>query len=232
MSEAMQLAPSEMGNDFSYRPVPPLAVMTLVTGVLSLSGMLTEFALPFAVIGCVLGFFSLRQFAQFPTEFSGRLLALGGMLLSALCLFGGSALHAYIYVNEVPSGYQRLNFNEDISKRGFVETEGKVDFQEDVKLLDGQKVLLKGYMYPEKDTVGIRRFLLVKDSGDCCFGGQPKLTDMVHVVLNKDVSSATLRIGLVSVSGVFHLKDMRRAGNLNPVYEIEATHFGASKKIY
>ena len=110
--------------------------------------------------------------------------------------------------------------------------EGKVDFQEDIKQLDGQKVLLKGFMYPEKDTVGIRRFLLVKDSGDCCFGGQPKLTDMVHVVLNKDVSSATLRIGLVSVSGVFHLKDMRRAGNLNPVYEIEATHFGASKKIY
>ena len=232
MSEALQLAPSEMVNEFDYRPVPPLAVMTLVTGVLSLSGLLTEFALPFALIGCVLGFLSLRQFASSPSEYSGRLLTLGGMLLSVLCLLGGAALHVYIYVGEVPEGYQRLNFNEDISKRGFVETEGKVDFQEDIKQLDGQKVLLKGFMYPEKDTVGIRRFLLVKDSGDCCFGGQPKLTDMVNVVLNKDVESATLRNGLVSVSGVFRLRDLRRAGNLNPVYEIEATHFGAAKKIY
>ena len=232
MSEALQLAPSEVANEFDYRPVPPLAVMTLVTGVLSLSGMLTEFALPFAMIGCVLGILSLRQYSRFPTEYSGRLLAIGGMLLSVLCLFGGSALHAYIYAHEVPEGYQRLSFNEDISKRGFVEIEGKTDFQEDIKQLDGQKVLLKGFMYPEKDTEGIRRFLLVKDSGDCCFGGQPKLTDMVNVVLNKDIPSATLRNGLVSVSGVFRLKDLRRAGNLSPVYEIEATHFGAAKKIY
>ena len=138
------------------------------------------------------------------------------------------------YGLEAGLGYQRLSFNEDISKRGFVETEGKVDFQEDIKQLDGQKVFLKGFMYPEpeKGSVGIRRFLLVKDSGDCCFGGQPKMTDMVHVVLNKDVAGATYRIGLVSVSGVFRLKDLRRAGNLNPVYEIEATHFGAAKKIY
>jgi hypothetical protein len=44
-------------------------------------------------------------------------------------------------------------------------------------------VLIKGYMYPGKQTQGIRQFLLVRDQGDCCFGGNPKITDRVLVQL-------------------------------------------------
>ena len=51
--------------------------------------------------------------------------------------------------------------------------------------MSGRDVLLKGYMYPGKQQQGITQFLLVRDQGDCCFGGNPKITDRVLVTINE-----------------------------------------------
>ena len=51
------------------------------------------------------------------------------------------------------------------------------------KELDGKKVFIKGYMYPSSQMTGIREFVLCRDNGTCCFGGQPRLTDMIRVKL-------------------------------------------------
>jgi hypothetical protein len=49
--------------------------------------------------------------------------------------------------------------------------------------LNGKKVFIKGYVYPDGRQSNIKRFVLVPDMGTCCFGGQPKLTDMIEVTL-------------------------------------------------
>ena len=49
--------------------------------------------------------------------------------------------------------------------------------------LNGKKIFMKGYVYPDGQRTNIKRFVLVADLGTCCFGGQPKLTHMVEVTL-------------------------------------------------
>ncbi|MEK6235181.1 MAG: hypothetical protein N2C14_10735, partial [Planctomycetales bacterium] len=44
------------------------------------------------------------------------------------------------------------------------------------------------------------------DNGDCCFGGQPKLTDMIQVTL-KDSQTLDYSPHMVKVSGTFQLRD-------------------------
>jgi len=220
-------------NEFSYRSVPVLAPVTLLTGFLSLAGLITEFALPIALAGCVTGVMAVRQIKRSPDEFTGGLIAKAGLLLSLLCLLSGSALHAYAYATEVPEGCRRVNFAFDISKKEFVFEEGVgTAFHPDVKALDGQKIFLKGYIYPEEKLEGIRRFILCKDSGDCCFGGQPKLTDMIEVVVPENVPAVRYDQRLVSVAGTFRLRNLNRAGNLSPAYEMEALQVEVARNIY
>ena len=42
---------------------------------------------------------------------------------------------------------------------------------------------IQTYVYPDGQLDNIKQFVLVPDMGTCCFGGQPKLTDMVQVRL-------------------------------------------------
>ncbi len=59
--------------------------------------------------------------------------------------------------------------------------------------LEGKKIFIKGYIYPGREKDGIRQFLLVRDQGDCCFGGNPKITDRIQVTLD-DPLTADLRV--------------------------------------
>jgi hypothetical protein len=38
-------------------------------------------------------------------------------------------------------------------------------------------------VYPGDKRKDLRQFILVPDKGTCCFGGNPKLTDMIEVTL-------------------------------------------------
>jgi hypothetical protein len=91
--------------------------------------------------------------------------------------------HSVVYATEVPEGYTRINFevlqpderkpNQRISDRA--------------KTLNGDRVFVKGYVYPDGQQRGIKRFVLVRDLGTCCFGGQPKLTHMIEVTLKDPI---------------------------------------------
>lgn len=224
---------NELGNQFDYRPVPPLAAITAVLGVISLLALITEFALPFALIGVVLGILAKRQISRSDGAYSGIWLVRGGLVLCALCLCGGSVFHAYVYATEVPEGYVRVSFVRDISKKGFSTIDGRQDFHPDVKALDGKKLFLKGYMYPDGRTEGLRQFILCRDSGECCFGGKPELTDMIFINIPDGVPPATFFDGLVSVAGAFRVApDLRRAGELKPAYRIDASLCEAARKLY
>ncbi|MBS0201367.1 MAG: hypothetical protein JSS49_00600 [Planctomycetes bacterium] len=50
-----------------------------------------------------------------------------------------------------------------------------------LKGLDGQRIRLRGFMYPTFEAEGIERFVLARDNQICCFGRDPKIYDLVQV---------------------------------------------------
>lgn len=218
-------------EDFGYRPIPPLAPVSALLGVCALSGLLSPLGLVFGVFGLTLGFLGLRQIQRAEGDLGGGKIATLGTTLSAVLLLCGTGLHIYWYQTEVPDGYQRISFGADISKKGFVVEDGEVRPDPTIEALEGKPLFVKGYMYPEQKLDGISTFILCRDNGQCCFGGQPKLTDMIKVTMTEG-QAARYSDHMVSVAGVFRLRDLRKAGNLEPAYELEATHFGPAKTSY
>ncbi len=169
-------------SDFPYRAVSRTAVASVVMIPLAMLGLIQSFAplLIFAVVGLLCAAFSLRSIARWPDEYSGRSLALTGAALSGLLLVGGTGRHAYVYATEVPEGYQRVSFYE------FQQPQTAPDMPTARALeVDGQDIFIKGYIHPSSGNGLLRRFIMVPDLGTCCFGGQPRSTDMIEVTLTK-----------------------------------------------
>jgi hypothetical protein len=89
-------------------------------------------------------------------------------------------------------------------------------------------------MYPMRDTVGLDSFLLLKDSGECCFGGKPALQDMIGVVMEEG-QTVDFSQGRVSVAGVFELNeeyDPMLGDSLQPIFMLRASFFEPSRTAY
>ena len=162
-----------------YRAVSKAAVICFVFGFLSLTAWLTPALLFLPVVGVMAGFAGLAAIRRYPDELTGRVAALIGIILSGIMLIAGSSWHSYVYATEVPDGCQRISF---------------ADLQPDPKVpelpcppsaleLNGKRIFIKGYLYPDGQQYDIKRFVLIPDMGTCCFGGQPALTDMIEVTL-------------------------------------------------
>jgi hypothetical protein len=52
-----------------------------------------------------------------------------------------------------------------------------------LKGLNGQRIKIRGFMYPTFETEGIERFVLARDNQICCFGRDPKIYDLVQIDL-------------------------------------------------
>ena len=135
----------------------------------------------------------------------GKWLALAALVLSAGSFVGGSILQSVAYATEVPDGHVRLNFTEDIARKGLVVEHGQIVAPPEVAALDGDAVFLKGYMFPMRQTQGLPTFVFCRDSGDCCFGGTPKTEDMIYVRMAEGQTTDYFP-GLVSVAGTFRLR--------------------------
>ena len=162
-----------------YRAVSKSAVMCLTVGLLSGAALLFPLLLPLPVVGLVLGLVALAKLRRYPEELSGRTAAMLGIALNVVLLVGGVALHSVVYATEVPEGFQRISFAELQP----VPEAPQMPIPPNTLELDGKKVFIKGYVYPDGQQYNIKRFILIPDMGTCCFGGQPKLTDMVEVTL-------------------------------------------------
>jgi len=220
-----------LDEGFSYRPMPPTAPVSLVIGLVSLLALLTEFILPLTLAGVLVGFLAVKRIRRFPNEYSGLWIAQTGLVLCIGLIPASIAIHTHTYMTEVPEGYRRLHFNEDISKKEFIFDQGRNAFHPDVKELGEQKIFIKGYMLPDKRTEGIREFILCRDSGDCCFGGQPAVTDMIMIRAPEDGEPFEYHPGMVFVAGTFKLLVPNSEG-ATAAYKIEATHFGPARTFY
>ncbi|WP_437229368.1 hypothetical protein SH661x_001404 [Planctomicrobium sp. SH661] len=52
-----------------------------------------------------------------------------------------------------------------------------------LKNLNGQKIILRGWMFPSGRQEGISSFMFVRDNGICCFGRDPKVYDKLAVTM-------------------------------------------------
>ena len=223
-AEAPDFASNE-GDDFAYRPVPPLAPIALFLGFCSISGFLGIPCLAIGFVGLLLGLTARWQIARSQGALGGKLVSLLATVLSGVMLASGSAYHVYAYVTELPEGYERVSFIELSKHIPVFSEEGKIGLDPEVEALDGKPIYIKGYMYPTRQRTDISEFVLVKDTGQCCFGGQPKLTDMIAVKLEKGLTVDHREQQLVGVGGVFRARAPVRSGELTALYVLEGTHF-------
>ncbi|MGE5190953.1 MAG: hypothetical protein ACM3U2_00510 [Deltaproteobacteria bacterium] len=220
-SREVQFDPAE---EFAYRPVPPLAPISLFLGFCGVSGFVGVPCLAVSAVGMLVGALALWQIRRAMGDLGGRGVALLGFTLSTLMLLAGSGYHAYAYATEVPQGFERVSFVE-LSKHLPTFSEGKVAVPPEVEALDGKPIFIKGYMYPTGRLEGLSEFVLVKDTGQCCFGGQPKLTDMIVVKFEDGMTVKHRDQILVGVAGIFRANAVVQSGVLTGIYQLDATHF-------
>ncbi len=197
----IQLSDSSDVVEYPYRAVSRAAVISVVLILPAVLGLIQAFApmLMFAFFGVLIGFVGLRTIAKYPDEFSGYAVAMIGVVVNGLLLLGGIAEHSYIYATEVPDGYARVAFHDLQQPEPLPDIPTQKAMQ-----IDGTNVFLKGYIHPSSGAGVLRRFILVPDLGTCCFGGQPRSTDMIEVTLT---GGQTVKAGLskLKLAGKFTL---------------------------
>ncbi len=232
MSTAMIDAPESLSdNTFNYRPLPPLVPASAAFILLSITAFTWDLLVVVPVIGSVLALIAYRQVARSDGAYGGLGLAKFCVVTLPLMTLAAIGLHGYSYATEVPEGFRRVSFATDIADKGFVNDQGQMSIHPDVEKLTVAPVFLKGYMYPTRDTENLKSFVLCKDSGDCCFGGQPKMTDMVYIEMDGE-KTVDFRTGLVSVAGNFKASPTLDPTGLNPVYKLECQYFSGAKTSY
>lgn len=221
------------GDEFLYRPIPSLVPISMAFVFISLVAGIWDVLLILPVVGAILACLAWRQIRRSQGSLSGGKLACASLILQVTMFVGFAAMHAHTFATEVPPGYDRINFTGDISKKGFTNQNGQLGIHPDVQKLVGQKVMIKGYMYPQKQERGLKSFVLCRDNGDCCFGGQPKVADMILIKMTGD-KTAQFHDNkvMVSVSGVFKAEPTVDETGLRPVYQLECEFFGKAKTLY
>ncbi|WP_442509572.1 DUF3299 domain-containing protein [Novipirellula sp. SH528] len=201
MSAELQMSSSSDAVEFPYRAVSRAAIASVVFFVLAFPGLIPTFSplLILTAVGLAAGLVGLRAIKQFPDEYSGLALAKFGVIANALLLIGGIGLHTYIYLTEVPDGYTRIPFYELQQPSGMPDIPTRFAYD-----IDGDKVFLKGYIHPASGGGALRQFILVPDLGTCCFGGQPKSSDMIEVTVT---NGKNVKAGLTKrkLAGKFQL---------------------------
>ena len=203
-----------------YRALSSLAVTSLVVGLFSAMAWLDWIGAVIPAVGILLGALAWRQIKRRPDELSGLGIARAGLLLSIFFLTTGLTRLSYVYATEVPDGFTRISYDQ---------LQPNPDVANEVVppaalALDGQRVFIKGYPLSGRDIRGIKQFVLVRDQGDCCFGGKPKLTDQIQVTL-ADPLRLDYELRLLRVAGTLRVRPTVAAGGLpTTIYYLEADH--------
>jgi hypothetical protein len=189
MSADIEITSGSEPQEFPYRAISTTAIASVICGVVSLLGFFVWAILALALLGMILGVAGYLKIKRFPQEFAGRSLAMTGFVLNVLVILGGVSLHTFVYLTEVPEGYTRVHFWE------LQQPSNSPGDQPSTKAIEinGNNIFLKGYIHPSSGSGLLKRFILVPDLGTCCFGGQPKSSDMIEVrLLNGQTTKAGL----------------------------------------
>jgi hypothetical protein len=232
MNEPDNNEPADMRLDYvmeepelRYRAMSGLAVFSLVIAVLSLPSLVLPGAIGVlfmagSFLAAVLGFISIRAIKQRPDELLGTSVGWCGAIIGAATLVISIGWNAYVTATEVPEGYTRVSFRELAPNN----RDRDLPVSKKALELDGKRVYIKGYTAPGTQRVGLKEFTLVRDIGDCCFGGQPEPTHMMNVKFMNGLS-VNYGYSLRGVGGILRVEKQPRLGDLGGSYfRLEADH--------
>lgn len=199
--------PATSDSDYEqYRALSTAAVASLIVGLLSPLAILDWTLVIVPIVGVLVSLVAIITVRRNRTEMSGEKLARVGLALSLLFGIAGPGWLGYVYATELPPGYERISYaalQPDETQPGQV-------VPPEALALEGKKVFIKGYVYPGNRTDGIQEFLLVRDQGDCCFGGNPKITERILVKLDEPLR-LSYKPRLHRLGGVFHVEAQDQA---------------------
>jgi hypothetical protein len=203
MSVNIESSPPAAEEYEQYRALSTASVASVIVGLLSSLAILDWTLVMVPAAGVLLGAYAWISVHRRSAELTGEGLARAGLVLSLVFLVAGPAWLTYDFVTELPEGYERVSYAQlqpDPAVRSQLIPQSARD-------LEGKKVFIKGYVYPGRQTKGIREFLLVRDRGECCFGGNPKITDRIQVTLEEPLR-LTYETRLHKLGGTFHVEPL------------------------
>jgi hypothetical protein len=216
MSTQAYISPNEVEDDLPvYRSVSRAALMSLVLALVSLLGFIFPSLLVIAIAGLLLALVGLNSIRRYPEEYSGKVPAVLGAIACVGIFLAGIGYHSFVYATECPADAERVSFydlNPPSKNDPAIPTEKAIS-------LDGKKVFIKGYVYPDGQSNNIQTFVLIPDLGTCCFGGQPRLTDMILVTL-RDPERTVYNQRKRGVTGV-----LRVDPNLKPLQGLTGVYY-------
>jgi hypothetical protein len=218
-----------------YRAVHTGAIIGLLLGIVSVFMVITAttssfegclLVTPIPMLGIVVSLWSLSRIRSEPEHYTGRPIALLGLVLSLAFLVGGVGYGGYVYATEVPEGYERISFNG--MKPDELQQRNGIMIPPAIAALDGKRIFIKGYIRPDSISVskGIKQFLLVRDNNQCCFGDLSKVYyfDQMYVDMvgsrTVDYSQSVFRIG-----GILKIEPQNiGVGSTAPVFSLKADY--------
>jgi Domain of unknown function (DUF4190) len=189
-----------------YRALSSAAVAAFVFGLLSLTALMDYWLVVVPIVGIIWGLIALRQVRARSAELTGRGLALCGLALSSVLVFAGPARVYYGEISFLRPDESLISYEELQPSPNVV---GELVPQSALNL-EGKKVGIKGFIYAGSQTDKIKKFVLVRDAGTCCFGTNPKITDRIVVDLVAPEGVYTKQV--VRVAGVFHVNPDQAPG--------------------
>ena len=94
-------------------------------------------------------------------------------------------------------------------------------FPDWLRQLDGQRVLIRGFMYPTLSQTGITYFQHVRDNEICCFGRTPKIYDRIGTVLQPDHPTSYIQGRPYDVIGTLRIDPIYEDGEWLQLYLLE-----------
>lgn len=91
---------------------------------------------------------------------------------------------------------------------------------DDINEMEGKRISIRGFILPNGTRQsGNRKFILVRDNKECCFGPGAALYDCVLVKLRKD-HEVDFTVRPVTVEGTFQLKELEIGGRTMAIYRM------------
>jgi hypothetical protein len=194
--------PDGLAERDRYRSLSALAVAALLLGPLSILVLVGQALVLLPLTAIVCGVLALRRIRRAPDELSGASLARLGIALAAAGWIGAWLWLAYARAAEIPHGYTAINYEE---LQGDTSTGGHVPAR--AQELNGKKIFVKGYMYPGRQQVDLKQFIISRDNGRCTFcTPNPTPTDLVHVTLAGDLRT-DYTTHLLALGGTLRVED-------------------------
>jgi hypothetical protein len=208
-------------RNLEYRTVSKAAVVCVVFAIIGLLAYVFSGFVVLPFLSVCFGIIALINFKRFPDQLSGQIVTRVAIAASVVVFVSSLAMHAVIYATEVKDGYQRISFYELKPKKN-----EPTPYSTKSTDFDGKQVFLKGYVRPGLKKNRLKKFILVGDFGACCFGGDPKISEVVAVSIQNEDQFVNYGYRLRKIHGNFKLhkraKSVREKDLPHIIYEIEA----------